>query len=321
MVLLAIVITICDLAVPSADGRPPQFVVVSFDGAGDAEEVRFWIDAGERLKARFTFFLSGVYLLAGDQALRYAPPRHPLGSSEIGFAIKPDDADSRAGIAALVAALNDADAGGHEIATHFNGHFCGRLPGAVGSWSPDDWRRELDQFDALVRNVGENNQLETRLQLRHVVGARTPCLEGNLAWIRQVLAERGFAYDASVGGFSGRWPWRDQVWCFPIPLVLVAGETFATLATDYNFYLNQTGASDADAALTATLAEQTYRSFRAYFDERYGSERAPISIAYHFEDWNHGAYRDALIRLLSEICDKHDVRCVTYRDVVEYLER
>jgi hypothetical protein len=320
-ILLAACLIPAETAPAGSAGRPPQFLVVSFDGAGDAVDLRDWMANGDRLDARFTFFLSGVYLLAGDQSVRYGPPQHVRGASDIGFAIKPDDADVRTGLHDLVAALNDADELGHEIGSHFNGHFCGRRPGAVGFWGPNDWRNELDQFDALVENVGANNGLEDRLHIRPVVGTRTPCLEGNLVTLRAVLAERGMRYDASVAGYAGVWPWRDGVWVFPIPLVPVDGESFSTLASDYNFYLNQTAAADVDASETPALAEQTYRSLRAYFDVRYAGDRAPMSIAYHFEDWNHGAYRDALLHLLEDVCGRRDVRCTTYRDLTNWLER
>jgi len=63
---------------------------------------------------------------------------------------------------------------GHEIGTHYNGHFCG--PGGVGTWSGRDWSHELDQFDALL--FGHGPPLPFRAS--EIVGGRTPCLEGNL---------------------------------------------------------------------------------------------------------------------------------------------
>jgi len=318
--LMATILVGCAIVTGAAD-RPPQFLIVSFDGAGDATELREWTAAGDRLGARFTFFLSGVYLLAGDQSVRYLPPQHTAGASDIGFAIKPDDTDVRTGIRDLVAALNDADASGYEIATHFNGHFCGRRAGAVGQWGPKDWRKELDQFEALARGVAKNNGIDAELHIQPIVGTRTPCLEGNLAFLRTVLAQRGMRYDASTAGYSELWPWRDGVWIFPVPLVAVDGESFKTLASDYNFYLNQTGAKDVEAEQTPELADQMYRSLRADFDARYAGGRAPMSVAYHFESWNHGAYRDALLHLLAEVCGRVDVRCTTYRDVANWLDR
>src|SRR5439155_18309530 len=43
--------------------RPPQFVVVSFDGSGGDRLWPHWRSVARRAHARFTFFVSGVYLL------------------------------------------------------------------------------------------------------------------------------------------------------------------------------------------------------------------------------------------------------------------
>jgi len=97
-VLIWILLAACMIppgSVPAGSaGRPPQFLVVSFDGAGDAIELREWIAAGDRFDARFTFFLSGVYLLAGDQSVRYRPPQHGRGASDIGWATSARGSDS-----------------------------------------------------------------------------------------------------------------------------------------------------------------------------------------------------------------------------------
>ena len=58
--------------------RPPQFVMVSFDGSGDPKLWRHWRAVGARTGARFSFFLSGVYLLDRAQA-RTLPPAPPPG--------------------------------------------------------------------------------------------------------------------------------------------------------------------------------------------------------------------------------------------------
>src|SRR6476469_4541486 len=65
--------------------RPPQFGMVSFDGSGDPKLWRHWRAVGARTGARFAFFLSGVYLLDPADRRLYHPPRHPAGSSAIGF--------------------------------------------------------------------------------------------------------------------------------------------------------------------------------------------------------------------------------------------
>jgi hypothetical protein len=162
-------------------GRPPQFVIASFDGAGDAGLWRSWREVGRRTGARFTFFLSGVYLLGEERRVLYQPPEHEPGSSDIGFMQRSGRASSARRIGELLVQLAAGHAEGHEIATHFNGHFCAPYDGSVGEWTAADWRQELAQFDELLARASALNGLdpvELGFGPADVVGARTPCLEG-----------------------------------------------------------------------------------------------------------------------------------------------
>ncbi|HEX9496215.1 MAG TPA: hypothetical protein VGA38_10685 [Candidatus Limnocylindria bacterium] len=322
-VLLLMLLLVGDAGIPEPgpQAQPrPQYVIVSFDGAGDAEHLDHWTAVGDRVGARFTFFLSGVYLLDGDRANLYQPPRHRAGVSDIGFAIAPPGTDVRRNIADLVRSLNAASVDGHEIASHFNGHFCGRGPGAVGGWGPADWSREIDAFDDLVGQVAEHNDLPgMRTAFGRIAGARTPCFEGIAAFERQAIAAHGYRYDASEPG--GGAPYRaDGIWEIPIPLMEVAGAGYRTLATDYNLYLNQSRAEDVSPDEASAFRAQAYESYRALFWSRYDGAREPVIIAHHFEDWNDGAYSLALEGLLAEVCHLRDVRCATYRDLVDALD-
>src|SRR5437016_1686490 len=69
-----------------AHRRPPQFLVVSFDGSGGTELWPYWRLVARRAHARFTFFVSGVYLLDEARRTLYRPPEHRPGHSDIGFA-------------------------------------------------------------------------------------------------------------------------------------------------------------------------------------------------------------------------------------------
>jgi len=97
--------------------KPPQFIVVSFDGAGWDEKWDFWSGIAARVPFRFTGFLSGTYLLSSETRDRYQPPYYPAGTSQI---LWNDAAD----VPEEIANLNRALAAGDEIGTHFNGHFC-----------------------------------------------------------------------------------------------------------------------------------------------------------------------------------------------------
>jgi hypothetical protein len=305
---------------PPARPAPSQFVVVSFDGAGDAADVDRWVAVGARTNARFTFFLSGVYLLAGDRAQIYRPPQHHPGASDIGFAIAFPGEDVRVNIGRLVRSLNDADAAGHEVASHFNGHFCGRAAGAVGSWGPADWGHEIEAFRDLVTNVDAHNDLGgASVAFDARGGARTPCLEGVLAFERGALGAAGYRYDASEP--ADRAPYRaDGIWEIPIQLMRVAGTADRTLATDYNLYLYQSQATDADPADLASLRAQALATYRSYFWTHYEGAREPVIFAHHFEDWNDGLYSSVLEQVLAEVCVLRDVRCVSYRTLVDELD-
>lgn len=307
--------------IPPATPPQVQYVVVSFDGAGDSADVDRWLAVGRAVDAHFTLFLSGVYLLAGDRAERYRPPRHAAGSSDIGFAIALPGTDVRVDIAQLVRALNDADGAGHEVASHFNGHFCGRGAGGISTWGPADWRTEIAAFADLVDHVGAHNDLSgVAPTFGAVIGARTPCLEGILPFEREALAAAGYRYDASEPADRG--PYRaDGVWEIPIRSMEVAGASYRTLATDYNLYLDQSQAEDADPALLPALRAQAVATYRAYFRRQYDSAREPVMFAHHFEDWNGGIYSSALEQILAEVCRMRDVRCVSYRELVDVLDQ
>jgi len=129
---------------PARPVRRPQFVVVSFDGSGGGDMFEYWRAVARRVHAHFTFFVSGVYLIDWEQSSRYHPPRHARGRSDIGFA--PDPAFAAATREQAAAAYDE----GHEIGTHFNGHFCAPYDGNVDEWTAADWIDELDQFDGLM---------------------------------------------------------------------------------------------------------------------------------------------------------------------------
>lgn len=106
----------------------------------------------------------------------YDPPKHDIGSSDIGF----DDTD---GIRNTLAQLRGVWEEGNEIGTHFNGHFCGP-EGGIGTWTVKQWKSEIGQAKSFVKNWKANVPVlkdEKPLLLdydKELVGGRTPCLEG-----------------------------------------------------------------------------------------------------------------------------------------------
>ena len=291
---------------PRHVGRPPQLVVVSFDGSGGARLWGYWRSVARQAHAHFTFFVSGVYLIDRAQRMRYQPPRHAAGSSDIGFGFPGGELDPAGTLRQIAAAYRE----GHEIGTHYNGHFCAPYAGNVGEWTAADWSRELDQFDDLLVR-GHSLPFGPA----EVVGGRTPCLQGDQRVLYPVLARHGFRYDASRSAPLRTRPWREHgVWAIPLPEIPVAGHTFDAIAMDYNFFANQVGESPEQ------IEDETYRSIWDAFETSYRGDRAPFAFANHFETWEHWAYDHALARFVVRACALPQVRCVSYRELVDRLD-
>jgi peptidoglycan/xylan/chitin deacetylase (PgdA/CDA1 family) len=304
-----------------APRRPSQFLVVSFDGAGGVRLWPYWRAIARRAGAHFTFFVSGVYLLDEARRKLYRPPRHTAGSSDIGFAQPQGPLSATALVRGMVRQLALAYREGHELGTHFGGHFCAPYSGNVGEWTAANWRRELDEFDKLLFRVSANNRLRPAVRLpfgpAEVIGERTPCLQGNMHVLLPVLAARGFRYDASQQSPLGTWPRRERgLWELPLLEIPFAGHTFRVLSMDYNFFANQTIAGTPLRAIERETYVSLWRAFRA----SYFGNRAPLSFANHFETWNEGAYDRALARVLLRACRLPEVRCVSFRELVDWLD-
>lgn len=289
---------------PKPSVRPPQFVISSFDGSGGARLWAYWRGVAKRAHAHFSFFLSGVYFVDWAHHDRYVPPVGSPGDSAIGFA--PD----AAWIDAMRKQIALGYREGNEVGTHYNGHFCG--PGGVGDWSAHDWDEELTEFDRLVFTK------DARLGFgpKEIVGGRTPCLEGNLSVLYPVLKQHGFRYDASHTELLGTWPKKiDGIWSFPLLELPFIGHTFRVVSMDYNFMANQTTESPA------RIESEMYRTLWNAFVASYRGDRAPLSLGNHFETWESWAYDHALTRFLLRACKLPEVRCASFKELADWLDR
>ena len=295
----------------------PQFVVVSFDGSGGIRLWPYWRSVGRRAHAHFTFFVSGVYLVPEGQRLRYHAPRHVAGESDIWFA-RPDLGLSAPQVVRrTLREIASAYREGNEIGTHFNGHFCEPYAGNVDEWTAADWSRELDEFFGFLFHTPGALPFGPH----EVVGERTPCLQGRLPVLYRVLARRGFRYDASALAPLGSWPRRRLgVWSVPLLEIPFPGHTFPVVSMDYNLFANQTSGISAGASLEPQIERETYLTLRGAFRRLYRGNRAPFVFGMHFETWNHWAYDRAMSRFLLETCRLRDVRCVSYGELVDWLE-
>lgn len=346
------------LAVP----RPPQFVLLSFDGS---YKLDMWQRTRERFNAagaKLTYFVSGVYFfpggVVGDPSYArhrpyrslYRAPRRTPGDSAIGYGNDVADVEAR------IAKVNEVLADGHEIAGHANGHFNG------GEWSYAEWTSELDQFDSFLfggyvakartlagTNKDELDRLEAAfatLSLRRedVRGFRAPFLANGPGLFR-ALGARGAAYDSSVTRAPTYWPTKSattRVWDIPLAALTVPrgkglpNEGSLANSSDVGFHALQTLDRPGNKKLTNTgRYTEMLETYRAYFDQSYFGNRAPLRIAHHFTQYwkekardddgdgtiDHEApYLEALEDFAAEICRKPEVRCVTFGELADYLE-
>ena len=309
--------------------RPPQYVVVSFDGSKNLDMWAQTLALAEKVHAKFTYFISGVYFLDEDHEDHYHGPHHGAGSSSIGFGGASDDVTTRAEY------LNKAHAAGHDIGSHANGHFDG------SGWSTDDWLSEFKIFNDLIFNVFRNNELGSgnlSFDSSEVHGFRAPLLatsEGLYKVLQMEEVEGGqhFTYDASQVGMPGYWPEkRKGVWNFPLPALILAGTTKRVVAMDYNMYFVQTAfyyhhPTDSswvprpvpEEAIPA-MQKQVYDTYMNHFEESYHGNRAPVILGNHFSTWNHSVYWNALIEFTTTVCSRPEVKCVSAVEMQKIME-
>ncbi|WP_345133794.1 hypothetical protein [Dactylosporangium darangshiense] len=298
--------------------RPPQFVVMSWDGAGETQAQLFTRFRGvaKELKGSMTFFLSGIYTLPERNKTFYKPPRHQPGASAIGYLSDQSVHDT-------IEQVGLAWGEGHEIGTHFNGHFCGK--GGVSEWSPADWDSEIDQAVAMVSQWRTNTGFTDLPALpfdytKELVGGRTPCLEGQANLLRSERVKR-WRYDSSGTG-TQIWPakFAGGLWNLPMQQIPFPGHSFEVISMDYNMMYNQSKTPNGDAAKRSTWQQQARDAFVAGFQRAYTTNRAPYIIGNHFERWNGGIYMDAVADAAHQMAQHDDVRFVSFRQLVDWLE-
>ncbi|MEU6303137.1 polysaccharide deacetylase family protein [Streptomyces chartreusis] len=299
--------------------KPPQFVVFSWDGAGEDGQRLFshFRKVSRANNATMTYFLSGVYMLPDHKRDLYRPPQHSPGRSDIGF----NDAE---GISDTVKQLRLAWLEGNEIGTHFNGHFCGS-GGGVGEWSVEEWKDEITQAKRFVKSWKTNTGMSKASPLpfdydKELIGARTPCLEGRKNFVT-AAREMGFRYDSS-GVNNQLWPVkREGLWDLSMQLVPFPGHSYEQLTMDYNFMVNQSGTkSQGDPAKHEFWGDQMRDGLLMGFRRAYEGNRAPLIIGNHFESWNGGTYMRAVEEVVEAVCNKPDVRCVSFRQLADWLD-
>jgi hypothetical protein len=292
--------------------KPPQFILFSFDGAGSHDHWQKMLPLARKVNAHFSGFLSGIYLLNNDRRTEYTGPGHGPGKASIGFGGSEDDVHT------LIGDLNQAIDEGHEIGTHYNGHFCRGAEPSGGRWDGAQWNDELDQF---FRFMDDARGKGLRVDPRTVQGGRTPCLEARYDVLMPTLAARGMSYDTSQVSDGVGWPTQQSgVWEFPMPSVKVPGVHYKkTILMDYNlwFVLNRAKDEPARADEFTKIALDTYKGA---YQAAYDTNRAPLVVGNHFNTWSGGAFMNAVEQFMGDACGKPETVCATYSEVIGWMK-
>jgi peptidoglycan/xylan/chitin deacetylase (PgdA/CDA1 family) len=288
----------------------PQYVLISFDGAGPEAQWQRSLALGQKTGARFTYFLTCSNIIAQDRASIYQSPEGRSGKSNIGFAKSRDEVRGR--LTAIWAAASQ----GHEIGNHTCGHFDGK------GWTKEQWLSEFRAFDAVLSNAFRDNGFGYEPQgwrefvKKAVKGFRAPYLSTDKA-LYEALAARGFRYDASGVEREVSLPKGNaQMAKFSLPQIQEGPSGRRVIAMDYNIFVRHSGGFER-ASGSAAFEARAYQAFRSAFDGQYHGRRRPLQIGMHFTLMNGGAYWRAMERLAGDVCNMQDVRCVTY---AQYLD-
>jgi hypothetical protein len=302
--------------------QPPQFIVVSFDGVGWHEKWQHWFDVAGQVPFHFTGFLSGTYMLSDETKMAYQGPGHSPGNSSINW-------NSAADLPTEIADLNEAYLAGHEIGTHFNGHFCEGAEPSGNQWTTDDWNNELDQFFALIKNVKANNPGVDMPDLAFdgsvVKGERTPCLEGHAEDLFPALVAHNMTYDSSFTRTGIGWPKKSpqyQIWALGMATFPIHGTDKMQITMDYNFYYTQRQASSAGVTQAESDADaaQVLGTYNDMYNATYNGNRAPLILGNHFNAWNNNAYETALTDFVLDKCGQPETYCVPFRDMIAWMD-
>jgi len=295
-------------ATQSAGGRvPPQYVLISFDGAHDNKLWQRSRALGQKTGAHFTYFLSCVFLMKRADRNHYKPPHMAPGRSNVGFAFTKEE------IAERLDNIWNAHLEGHEIASHGCGHFDGK------DWTTAEWEQELTEFRRIVADgyaasgiAGEPKGWRN-LAEQGITGFRAPYLATGKP-VRQALKAEGFRYQASGVTRGPQVPQRSSdLASFGLPLIPEGPSQRPVIAMDYNLYIRHSAGFEKPSQSQA-FEERAYEAFKTAFDKQYAGERVPLQLGFHFVEMNAGAYWRALERFTGDVCTKRDVQCITYSD-------
>jgi peptidoglycan/xylan/chitin deacetylase (PgdA/CDA1 family) len=308
-----LVLVFAATSVVQAQEKPKQLVMISFDGAGANPLWQKSRDIARRSNAHFTYFLSCTLLIERAKARSYQGPHQKPGRSNIGFAQTAEEARTRLGH------IWQAHLEGHDISSHTCGHFDGK------DWSSADWTAEFDTFHKVLADAWKTNGAASEepegwrdFAAHGVTGFRAPYFSTSAGMVEAEKAA-GIRYDASLVTKGPSMPEdKDELIRFGLPLIPEGPAGRPIIGMDYNLFIRHSAGID-NPSRSVEFEERAYTAFRAAFDRQYDGDRIPLQLGFHFVEMNGGAYWRAMERLVSDVCGRPDVACVSYSQAVTLI--
>jgi hypothetical protein len=303
--------------------RPPQYVVMSFDGAGN---MKGWADTlafSKKQRIFFTYFLTGTFFLHYSKRRLYKPPKLYAGANALSWYKSYDEIIKR------IKYANIAIKRGHDLGSHANGHFNANEK----KWKYKHWISEFKEFDKLVFNPYKNNKIKKKsthptlkLKKSDIIGIRCPHLARGRGLFRALL-QSGYRYDASgLTTNPNKWPVKRQgIWDFPMVKINMSPTKMYTYSMDWFFYVRQKRKPISKGKLHIKLMhrlyeEQFYQSMLTYFKNNYNGNRAPVHIGLHYFIDGRLLYWRGIKQFAEKICKLPEVKCLSYKHLVTFLE-
>ncbi len=300
----------------------PQFVLISFDGSRSNDIWKDIRSLKDEMRAsstpvNFTHFINAAYFLTSNTRHLYKGPGKEIGKTNIGVS---EDLEH---IRTRINEINIAIAEGDEIEPHTVGHFSG-----IG-WTREQWKEEFASFNDIMFRLEtiypEAHLPRLTLATSSIIGFRAPYIDKSPG-LYEALHDLHMRYDTSEIGTGADWPTKDEsgLWHIPLGTMKTGKAQRNVLAMDYNIYFQDSKALDIIKKGTPewqTIHEDTLLAFLGYFNTNYSGNRAPVLVGYHFEGWNDGAYWEAMKSFTRQVCGKPEVRCGTFRELVDYLDK
>lgn len=278
-------------------------IIGTFDGS---KSITMWEDIlkfAKKNNIKFTFFVSGVYLLPDNRKHDYKLPYNMqhTGVSEIGFGGTEEYVNTR------ISYFHRAIKEGHDIQSHLNGHFDGT------KWSEETWRNEFDQFSkfmALFPNI------------KHV---RFPLLAQNNN-VYKVMADLNYKSIVSptigmrkktVNHISFNHNGKKNT-IIEYPIYYYKSEHYNSIIMDYNLYYVDT---KRNPKFTPEQIENNVYQLYMKIAKECFEEKVPMFFNHHFSLWEDSAYWKAMQRAIIDIKKMYEVESLTISELTEKIEK